>query len=331
MAEVGDGAAELVRVTRGGMVESVHRGHAVICDAEGAAVAAWGDPGSVILPRSACKMVQALPLLESGAGDGLSDARLALACASHQGAAVHRRMVADWLAELDLAEGDLRCGPQVPRDEAERDRLILGDAAPCRLHNNCSGKHAGFLQLAGRLGGGPDYVAIDHPVQRAVRLAFEEVTGMESPGWGIDGCSAPNFATRIEALAGAMARFAAASEGGNGRARAMARLRGAMASAPELVAGEGRACTDLIRAMAGRGVVKTGAEGVFVAILPEARRGIAVKIVDGATRAAEAVIAALLVREGALAGENSVARRLMHGPIRNWDGVETGAYEVALG
>ncbi len=237
-------------------------------------------------------MLQALPLVESGAADaaGLTEAHLALACASHQGAAIHTGMVSRWLADLGLAEADLRCGAHEPYDRTERDRLIRAHEAPCQMHNNCSGKHAGFLTMTRHLKAGPEYVDLDHPLQRAVQAAFEEVTGETSPGYGIDGCSAPNFATS-RARAGARHGAASPRRGrqGDARDRAMHRLTRAMATHPELVAGEGRACTELMRAMDGRVAIKTGAEAVFIAIVPEKRLGIALKIVDGASRASEAV------------------------------------------
>jgi L-asparaginase II len=302
-------AVPLVELWRGERVESRHRGHAVVADARGEVVAAWGDPAAVIYPRSSCKMLQALPLLESGAGAGLGPERLALACASHQGAQAHVRRVARWLAELGLGEADLRCGPQVPDDGAERRRLRAAGEEPCQLHNNCSGKHSGFLTLGRRIGGGPEYVEIDHPVQRAVRAAFEEMTGAASPGWGVDGCSAPNFACALAGLAAAMARMADPRGLGRARAEAATALVDAMRAHPLLVAGEGRACTELMEAMAGRAAIKTGAEGVFVAILPGRGLGVALKIEDGATRASEAAIAALLVRLGALDPADPVAAR----------------------
>jgi L-asparaginase II len=329
-ADVGQGAVPMIELWRGGRLESLHRGHAAICDASGAVIEAWGNPEAVIYPRSSCKMIQALPLLESGAGDGLSQKHLALACASHQGGADHVGLARRWLADLGLAEPDLRCGAHEPRDRAEMERLIRAHEAPCQLHNNCSGKHAGFLMLGRHLGSGPEYVAIDHPVQRAVRAAFEEATGAESPGWGIDGCSAPNFACSVRGLATAMARFAAASEAGDARARAMHRLRTAMARHPDLVAGEGRACTELMRAMDGV-AIKTGAEAVFVAILPASRRGIALKIADGGTRAAEAAIVALLSREGVLDPAHPAARRHLGAPLRNWRGIDVGELRRAAG
>ncbi len=322
----------MAELRRGGRLESVHSGHAAICDAAGRVVEAWGDAGAVIYPRSSCKMIQALPLIESGAAGaaGLDDRQLALACASHEGAAVHTGMVERWLAAIGRGEADLRCGAHWPADVAAREALILGRAQPCQIHNNCSGKHAGFLTLAARLGGGPDYVAADHPVQRAVRQAFEEVTGEASPGWGVDGCSAPNFATTVQGLARAMAAFAAAGDGGV-RERAMVRLRGAMVAHPDLVAGEGRACTELMRAMDGRVAIKTGAEGVFVAIVPTERLGIAVKIADGATRAAELAITALLVRLGVLDRDHPAARRRLDAVQTNWRGIEVGVLRAAPG
>ncbi len=320
--------AAAVELWRGDLPESAHRVHAVVCDAGGGLAAAWGEPARVTYPRSACKMVQALPLLLSGAGEGLSDGRLALACASHQGAAMHTERVAAWLGEQGFAEADLRCGAHWPNDREAAAALIRAGREPGQVHNNCSGKHAGFLMLARHLGAGPDYVAIDHPVQRAVRGAFEEATGEESPGWGVDGCSAPNFATTLSGLARAMAGFAAPGPGRAGAARA--RLVAAMIAHPELVAGEGRACTALMRACEGRAAVKTGAEGVYVGILPGRALGFALKAEDGATRAAEAVAAALLVRLGALDAAHPVAERLTAGVQRNWRGLATGRIATRL-
>lgn len=323
-------SAEMIELRRGDMRESLHRGHAVICDAHGV-VEAWGKPSQVVFPRSSCKMIQALPLIESGAADaaGLTDRQLALACASHSGSAMHVRAVDDWLTGLDLAEGDLRCGSHMPGDAAEHRRLLCSDEAPCQLHNNCSGKHAGFLTLNRHLRGGSEYVEPAHPVQQAVKTAFEEVTDETSPGYGIDGCSAPNWASSLEGLARAMARFA--NPGTDRRGQAMRRLVDAMRAHPDMVAGEGRSCTALMRAMGGAVAVKTGAEAVFVAILPQQGLGVALKISDGATRASEAAITALLIHLGALDAAGPVAQRYLNGPILNWRGLKTGALRCASG
>ena len=325
-------AAEmLVEITRGPIVESVHHGHAVICDGTGQIVQAWGDPGAVVLPRSSSKMLQALPLLTSGAADavGLDPRRLALACASHQGAPMHVETVADWLAQIGLGEPDLRCGPQPSRDTDLHNAMIRTGEAPCQLHNNCSGKHAGFLTLAQHLRAGSEYVELDHPVQRACLEAFETVTGETSPGFGIDGCSAPNFAVTMQGMARAMAFFATAHARDDGQSRAAARLVEAMYTHPEMVAGEGRACTLLMRAATEPVALKTGAEGYFIAILPRRGLGVAVKIVDGATRAAECAIAAILVRMGVLKAGHPDVKAVLNPETRNWRGLLTGGIRPA--
>jgi len=324
-------AVPMVELWRGGMLESSHSGHAVICTAAGEVVESWGDPAVVIFPRSSCKMIQALPLVESGAADavGLTPRHLAFACASHIGAGLHRQMAADWLGGLGLGEADLRCGPQEPDDRTERNRLIVGGEAPCQLHNNCSGKHSGFLTLNRHLDGGTEYVELDHPVQQAAKAAYEDTTGETSAGWGIDGCSAPNFATTLTGFARALAAFAGATDSGDARQRAMVRLRQAMASHPELVSGEGGACTELMRAMQGRVTIKGGAEGVYAAILPEQGLGIALKIVDGSERAKEAAIAALLVRAGVLEAGHPTTQRVLNAPQLNRRRIVTGILTTA--
>ena len=317
---------QLVEVWRGDILESQHAGHAVICNAKGEIVEAWGDPDQVILPRSSAKMVQSLPLIESGAADaaGLTTEQLALSCASHQGAAIHTDRVTRWLAEMGLGNDDLLCGPQMPDDRDAKVGLIKTDTSPCRIHNNCSGKHAGFLTLTRHLGAGADYVDLDHPVQTAIKAAFEDITGEDSPGYGIDGCSAPNFASTMAGMGRAMGAFAGAKAGAGTRQDAAVRLREAMMLHPELVAGETRACTELMRAAKGKAVLKTGAEAFFVAILPDRELGVALKITDGATRASECAIAAILVKLGVLDARDPMVKKRMNPDVKNFAGLTTG-------
>lgn len=330
MAKVDQGAVQMAQLWRGGLLESTHFGHIVVADASGV-IAAWGNPEAVIFPRSSCKMIQALPLIESGAAArfGLSQAQLALSCASHQGAALHIEHVSRWLADLGLGDDDLRCGAHEPSDRAERERLIRTEAKPCQCHNNCSGKHAGFLTANKHLGAGPEYIEIDHPLQKAIRAATEEVTGEDISGWGIDGCSAPNFAFSLGGLAKAMASFANAHKHSGKRADAMAQLAQAMIAYPELVAGETRACTELMRAAKGRAALKTGAEGVFIGILPDLGLGVALKALDGNSRAAEAMIAGLLVKYGLLDTQDPLVQRRLNPVQKNWRGFETGEFRLS--
>lgn len=319
-------AVSLAEVWRGPFLESAHQGHAVVCDDSGQIVHAWGEPDAVVLPRSSSKMLQALPLIESGAATAhaLTSEHLALACASHQGAAIHTEKVGAWMAHIGRNDDDFCCGPQVSRDIGIRNAMIRAHEQPCRIHNNCSGKHAGFLTLAAHLNSGPKYVAPDHPVQSACLEAFERLTQETSPGYGVDGCSAPNYACSLHGMARAMATYAAADDDS-----AMGTLRNAMAKHPDLVAGEGRACTRLMRACGGKVAIKTGAEGYFVAILPDQKMGVALKITDGATRASECAMAQILVKLGALDPNHPEALAYTNAPIKNWDGLETGHLRAA--
>ena len=314
----------LVEIWRNDLLECVHQGHAVVCDEAGEIVHAWGDPSAVIFPRSSCKMIQALPLLESGAGAHLTTEQLALSCASHQGAKIHTDRVSAWLKDLGYTDDDFRCGPQAPNDKEAREDLIRAGEQPCQRHNNCSGKHSGFLTLNKHIKGHADYEKVDHPVQMMGKAAFEETTGETSPTYGIDGCSAPNHACTVHALARSMSFFASAKETGDLRAQAAVKLRNAMMTYPELVAGETRACTDLMRAMDHKVAIKTGAEGVFVAIIPSLKMGVALKIADGATRASESAITAILVKLGVLDAKHPAAIARMSPEMHNWRGIHVG-------
>ena len=319
----------LVTARRGDFEERCHRGAFAVCDATGAVVAAAGDIARPFLPRSAVKMIQALPLVESGAAAalGLGIRQLAFACASHTGSAAHVAMASGVLAALGLSETDLLCGAQVPEDTDEAFALHGAGRAPSPLHNNCSGKHAGFLCLAcHQRTAVADYIAIDHPVQRAVAEAFAAVTGQAAPpGWAPDGCSAPNFAVSLAGLAGAMARFADPAAGLHGvRATAAAALRDAMMAHPDAVAGEGQPCTALMRAAAGRAAVKSGAEGCYVAILPGRGLGVALKIDDGSMAAAQVAAATLLARFGALDGDDPAMQRWLAPTVLNRRGLDLG-------
>ncbi len=322
----------LVELWRGGIFESAHQGHAVICDGSGQIIDAWGDPEMVIFPRSSCKMVQALPLVESGAADafGLTGAHLALACASHSAAKIHTDTVREWIATLGYSDADFRCGPAMPADIDARNKLIKTDSSPCQYHNECSGKHSGFLTVVNHLKAGPEYIELDHPLQRAFKQSFEDVTLQDSLGHGLDGCSAPNFATTVHGLARAMAFFATAQDRNDLRSRAAARLTQAMIAFPEMVAGKAQSSTDLMQAMDGKVAVKFGAEGAFTAIIPDKRIGVALKITDGGTRASECVIADILVRLGVLDPNHPTAIKYRNPRILNRNGWDTGEMHPVL-
>ena len=320
----------LVQVIRGQVLENRHRAAAVICNSSGAIVESWGDVDAPILPRSSIKMIQALPLIEFGAAKAaqLKSEHLALACASHQGAAVHTDLIAAWLTAIGLTVDNLQCGPQPPRDAAVKAK----DRTATRLLNNCSGKHTGFLTLAKHLAASAEsYLDLDAPVQKAVADAFAEVTETTQPlAFGTDGCSAPNFAAPLIGIARAMAKFAAPESFGGVRREAANRLVDAMRTHPVLVSGEGRACLALTTATEGRAVVKTGADGVFTGVVPEKGFGFCLKIDDGNVPACETLCAALLVRVGALDPAHPTAQRYLNTKITNWNGEVTGTRSACL-
>ncbi len=241
-----------------------------------------------------------------------------------------RRWVAGWRI-WGWTSTRSAAGHRFSRNPELRDQMIRTGEPVTRLFNNCSGKHAGFLTVARHIGAGLDYVDPENPVQKQVREAFEDMCGEDSPGFGIDGCSAPNFAASLKGIARAMARYAVAGQGSGARDGAAARLRDAMMEHPELVSGKGRACAHLMHAAGGRAAIKTGAEGFYTAILPEQGLGVALKVADGATRASEIAIAAILVRLGVLEPKDPVVAEFLHRPILNWDGLKTGFERPAAG
>ena len=321
----------MCEIWRGSYLESVHTGMAVICDKDGEISHQWGDPNALILPRSSAKMMQAIPLIISGAEKKFSigEDLLALACASHNAAEIHLSRVLGWLSHLGFSETDLRCGPQPSKDPYVKKQMLEKGQSPCQIHNNCSGKHAGFLSVSRHLNAGPEYTDPDHPVQLMVMDVFQELTQNKVDGITIDGCSAPNPAIPLYSLAKAMSWFATAHKRDDQLSKAALKLRNAMVNYPELVAGELRACTNLMKACEKKAILKTGAEGVFVAILPELEKGIALKIFDGGTRASECAIASLLIQLGVLNPNHPAALAYTHAPILNWRKIQTGMMKAS--
>jgi L-asparaginase II len=332
----------LVRAMRGGTIESTHRGAVAIVDADGAVVAALGDIERPIFPRSAVKVLQALPLVDSGTADhlGLTDAELALACASHNGEAVHADTAAAMLAKAGLDAAALECGLHWPYLDTATRALAAAQREPTALHNNCSGKHAGFLCLACALHGGVDlhqyvigYVKPEHPVMREVTAALQAATGCDlarAPR-GIDGCGIPTYAVPLRQLAHAFARLGTGIGLSEGHARAAKRLRAAIARAPFMVAGTGRFDTRVMERLGERVFCKVGAEGVFCAALPKRGLGVAIKVDDGNNaRACEVVMAAVIEAFVALDDDES---QLMHSlsdaVMKNWNGIEVGRLAAA--
>ncbi|MBT6095756.1 MAG: asparaginase [Rhodospirillaceae bacterium] len=326
-----------VEVTRGDMIESRHTVHAAIIDADGRTVESWGNTARHVYPRSAIKPLQAIPLVESGAADafGLSPRQLALACASHLGEAIHTETVSAWLAHIGCSANDLECGGHLPKDETAMANVIRSGTTLTGIHNNCSGKHTGFLTTCQHLGEATaGYIGADHPVQQRLATLLSELGGcdLDATERGFDGCGIPVLGMPLHALARAMARMAAPDTLEDARRAAAERIFSAMTTHPEMVRGTGSFDTLGMRAGKGRFATKTGAEGVHIAIIPEKRLGIAVKVEDGNNRATPVILAALFDRLGLLEDDTRAQlTEFIETPVKNVAGKHVGDIRMAAG
>jgi L-asparaginase II len=336
----------LVDLWRGETVESFHRGSFAVVDADGAVVWHGGDIDRPVFPRSAIKGLQALPLVATAAADrlGLTNAEIAMACASHGGEALHVQAAASMLAKAGGSADLLECGVHWPSHEPSMRALASQHLAPRALHNNCSGKHAGFVCVACLMAGGDadvlpafvrGYVEPDHPVMREVVAAVSAATGVDLSTMprATDGCSIPTYGIPLRAMALAFARFGTGVGLSPAHAGAAARLRAAVAAEPFFVAGSGRLDTTLMQHFGARVFCKVGAEGVYGAALPELGLGIALKMDDGNTaRACEVAIVqlieALLPLDDA---DRGVLGPLRDVTLRNWNGRLVGRLAPAGG
>lgn len=324
----------LVEVTRGNLVESRHRGMIAVVDGDGKLVFSQGKVETAVFPRSACKAMQALPLVESGAADAyeLDRKALALACSSHSGEPEHVAVANHMLKAAGRDMAALECGAHWSFEQPVAISQARAMVNPTPLHNNCSGKHAGFICAACHSGTAPEgYVDYDHPIQAEIRGIMENLAGaaLGHDNCGVDGCSIPTYAMPLRNLAHGFAKMATGQGLEPVRAAASKRLMEACMAEPFYVAGTKRACTRLMQVAPGRIFAKTGAEGVFCAAIPEKGIAIALKCEDGTTRAAESMVAATLARF--FAGEPEIQEKLMaqaNHSMRNWNGLHVGDVRV---
>ncbi|HJV54126.1 MAG TPA: asparaginase [Noviherbaspirillum sp.] len=326
--------ASLAEVTRGGQIESLHVGAVAVVNARGELLYRAGDPHFLTFTRSTLKPFQALPFLRDGgpAHFGFDSREIALMCASHSGEPMHVDTVQAMLRKAGCDEHHLRCGCHVPiHYAAEEQRPAL--ACFNQLHNNCSGKHAGFLAYCVQHGQPLDsYIEPAHALQRAIRENVAQVAGIPQADLkaGIDGCSAPNYALPLSRLAFAYARLAQGSAdpefGG-----LMAPLFDAMTGHPELVSGSGRIDLAFMQAGPGDWVAKGGAEAVQAIGIRSAGLGIALKVADGNPRALYPAAVAVLQQLGLLGAVESTPLALWLRPqLRNLRGLHTGEVRATV-
>lgn len=331
-------AQPVVKVSRGAIVESRHRGHVAVVEPDGRLIAYLGGPETVTYLRSSAKPHQAIPLIASGAADrfGFTEQEIALACASHSGEEIHTRVVSSMLQKIGLNQSALKCGTHEPFSPDVASRLRETRQQPNVLQNNCSGKHAGMLALALHLGAPTEtYDDPQNPVQLAIAKVISRFTGivLEDIAVGVDGCGVPVFGVTVQAMARMYARLISPPDDFDETVRkACRRIVAAMTQYPELIGGEkDRLDTEIMRAAKGRVVAKVGAEGVYtVGVLPCAEwprgLGLALKIEDGDDhRARPTVVIESLRQLGILKDESLEAvSRYAFFPIRNRRGDVVG-------
>ncbi len=324
-----------VAVTRGQFIESTHLVDAVVADASDTLVETYGNADDLIFPRSAIKALQAIPLVESGAADafGFKGEHIALACASHNGEPIHVEGAQNMLQLAGLEDRCLECGAQLSKRPEDQAELVRSGVKVAAIHNNCSGKHAGFVSFAKYSGlAVRDYIKLEHPVQREIADVLGSTTGVphNEDNHGIDGCSIPTYKIPLSRLAVAFARFSVGEHTNQTRSKAMIRIRDACMAHPYMVAGKERVCTQLMEALPGRVFVKVGAEGVYTACLPEKGIGIAIKARDGNFRAVEVAVTHLIDKHLDLSDQERAAIDPMCRPIlKNWNGIAVGHLQVA--
>lgn len=301
---------------RGSVVESRHTVHVAVVDGAGQLVAQAGDPAYTTFWRSAAKPFQALPLVEDGVVErfGLTRQDLALACASHSSEPAQVALVRELLQKIGCAERDLLCGPHRPLSDAVAKDYETRGVRLTAVYSNCSGKHAGMLALARHHGWPTEFYArIEHPVQQRCLAEVSRWTDVPAKQMGVavDGCGVACFALPLRSMAWAYARMPSS-------------VLEPMVLHPELVAGEGRPCTEMMRAHPGRVVTKVGAEGVYSALLVRESLGVALKVEDGHSVAAALAIAAVLAELGLKPQPASLLTR----PITNSRGETVGEMRV---
>ncbi|MBX3486449.1 MAG: asparaginase [Candidatus Paracaedibacteraceae bacterium] len=324
----------LVRTRRGDLIENYHRGAYVVIDTDGDILAAAGNYQAVMYARSSLKPINVLAMLVSGAADtyAVSDQEIALACASHSGDDSHVTLVGAWLERLGLSVQDLECGIHAPMGKSANKALRASGQTPTALHNACSGKHAGFMTLAKHMGYPiKGYSHAGSPTQEMVMSVAAEILGIDkdTTPLGVDGCCIPMMGMPMIALAKGMARLANSADLRDDLRQACERVNHAVQLYPELVAGTGRFCTDVISLTAGRVLVKMGADGVFTGWIPSKKWGIALKIDDGNLKAAEAAMADLLKRLKLLPQDN-LLDPWINQPLHTWTRDVVGQFESGL-
>ena len=287
---------KMVEVTRSDFIESIHYGTAVLINSDGKILKEWGNSNILIYPRSALKPIQSLNLYKDGVAEtiNVSDELIALTTASHHAETIHQEMVNNWLKKMNLNENHLSCGPAWPLNEKYQLEAYSKYKTKRKIFHNCSGKHCGHLAVCNYKNLPiKNYQKKDHPIQKDFIQLIEDLSKYKIKNVGVDGCTLPNPLIPLKKFAFATAQLADYKKLNDHSAIAK-RIYNSCTKFPEIAGGSRSINSILTKLSNGKAFFKNGAEGVFVAIIPEQKSALAVKIVDGASRAAEVAIAGLI-------------------------------------
>lgn len=324
----------IVEVTRGPVVESVHNVIVAVVNELGTVTQYWGNPGFVTMPRSAIKMLQALPFVESGAVEkySLDEQMIALACSSHRGEKEHLEVLKKWAEKVGFAESQLICGPHLPYHEASAHEYIRKGQKPTAFCNNCAGKHSALITTCLHLGENPEgYEKYEHAAQKRIRQVLTETLRIDHSKvpQGIDGCGMPTYAVPLQQMAVGMSTFINPKESSR-RQFAAEKIIHAVKNHPFFISGTESFATEVIQKTQGRAIIKGGAEGVYCGFLPEKKVAFAVKAGDGAGRAAQVATAAVLLNLGGLTPQEfKDLERFTQPAVTNWKGDVVGQIRMA--
>ncbi len=325
----------LVERYRGGVLESFHRGVICIVNDRKEVIFSVGDTDQICFPRSALKFIQAIPVIESGAADhfGFTPQEIAILCGSHNGEKEHIAVVQSILNKIGLDKTSLKCGPQYPTLTEDKNALIKADIAPEDIHNNCSGKHSGFLALCVFKGYDIDsYLDSTHPIHQEILQLVSDFHDypVEKIATGLDGCSAPIFSLPVYNQAIAYMKLVNPVMFSPARQKAINRLTDAVTAYPNMIAGKNRYCTELMAEAKGSLIGKTGADGVYSLGIKGRSYGICIKIDDGLMGPQYAIAQKVVEQLNILESESlKKLESYIEHPIINWNKLDTGTCKVA--
>ena len=308
---------KMVEVTRNDFIESIHYGAAVLIDSDGKILKEWGNSNILIYPRSALKPIQSLNLYKDGVAEALNlpDNLIALTTASHHAETIHQKMIDHWLKKMNLNENHLSCGPAWPWNEKDQFEAYLRYKTKRKIFHNCSGKHCGHLAACSYKNLPiKNYQNKNHPIQKNLIQLIEDLSKYKIKNIGVDGCTLPNPLIPLKKFAYAAAQLADYKKLNENSATAK-RIINSCIKFPEITGGSKSINSILTKLSNGKAFFKNGAEGVFVAIIPTLKSALAVKIIDGARRAAEVAIAGLISELNVI--QNDQIEKIKKSPVKN--------------